>query len=41
MKIGTGFDYTMMGKVYKQQKEFRNKEKGSIAYVQGRCNLIK
>jgi len=33
LKIGTGFDYTMMGKTYKHNPEYRNKDKGSIAYV--------
>lgn len=33
LKVGTGYDYTMMGKVYKHNSEFRNKEKGSIVYV--------
>jgi hypothetical protein len=33
MKVGTGYDYSMMGKVYKHQPEFRNKEKGSIAFA--------
>lgn len=33
LKIGTGYDYSMMGKVYAHQPEYRNKEKGSIVYV--------
>jgi len=36
LKIGTGFQYTMLGKVYKHNKEYRLKERGSVAYILGK-----
>ena len=36
MKIGTGFGYTMFGKVYKHLKDYRTKEKGTLAFVLGK-----
>ena len=32
-KVGSGFKYTMFGKVYKHNPEFHNKEKGTLAYI--------
>lgn len=34
-KIGTGFNYTCLGKVYKHLPEYRLKERSSLAYVMG------
>ena len=33
LKVGSGFKYTMFGKVYKHNNEFHNKEKGTLAFV--------
>ena len=36
LKIGTGYGFTMFGKIYKQKRDYRLKERGSIAYVLGK-----
>ena len=36
MKIGTGYGYTMFGKVYKHVKEYRLKERATLAFVLGK-----
>lgn len=33
LKVGTGYGYTMFGKVYKHDKEYRLKERGSLAFI--------
>ena len=33
LKIGTGYNYTMLGKVYKHKKFYRLKEKSSLVFV--------
>ena len=33
LKVGSGFKYTMFGKVYKHNSEFHNKEKGTLAFI--------
>jgi hypothetical protein len=35
LKIGTGFNNTMLGKVYNKKENYRVGEKGTIAYVEG------
>ena len=35
LKIGTGFNNTMLGKVYNKKENYRHGEKGTIAYVEG------
>lgn len=35
MKIGTGFNYTMLGKVYIHKPQFRLKERSSLAFIHG------
>ena len=36
MKIGTGLNYTMLGKVYVHKPEYRLKERASLAFIHGR-----
>lgn len=33
LKIGTGFGYTMFGKVYIHKTEYRLKERGTLAFI--------
>lgn len=33
LKIGTGFEYTMLGKVYAHKPDFRIKERGTLAFI--------
>jgi len=33
LKIGTGFGYTMFGKVYNHLPDYRIKEKGTLAFI--------
>lgn len=33
IKVGSGFDYTMFGKVYVHIPDFRLKEKGTLAFI--------
>jgi len=33
LKIGSGYDYTMLGKVYAHVPNFRLKEKGTLAFI--------
>ena len=33
LKIGTGFEYTMFGKVYIHLPEYRIKERGTLAFI--------
>lgn len=35
MKIGTGFNYTMLGKVYAHKPDYRLKERSSLAFIHG------
>ena len=36
LKVGTGYGFTMLGKVYKHKRDYRLKERGSIAYILGK-----
>lgn len=36
MKIGTGFNYTMLGKVYIHKADYRLKDRSSLAFIHGR-----
>lgn len=36
MKIGTGFSYTMLGKVYIHKKNYRLKERASLCFILGK-----
>ena len=36
LKIGTGYGYTMLGKVYKHVKDYRLKERATLAFILGK-----